>query len=344
MLDTFFQKLRKIQKRETNENGLARVGPDFYPKVDSYINMLRDKLESNPFADEEHRLLKNTQIIASDICARREHKIADIAVNNIQRAYLLFKGKQPQFDSQDTTPLNLTPEEEQLYFSLMDTLRGHRTSLFPSLNNTNIDKRKNKDKTNSDNNNQSYLFEPQEKDVVVDILDETGKSDNNVSENAEVKSSINKENSQNNVDFETKEDIGASDNVVVQDTSSNVKSEVNPSVVGRVEIKKEINEPGVKDSDGASDDVYASIYAADEFVDLPPEVPIKHYETPKNRKKVFNPDKISFKTLIVFDEVPSIVGVDEKIYGPFYPQDIVKMPELNADLFRKQRKGRFVKI
>lgn len=49
-------------------------------------------------------------------------------------------------------------------------------------------------------------------------------------------------------------------------------------------------------------------------------------------------------TMLVFDEVGAIVGVDEKVYGPFRPQDIVTLPLINAKVFFKNRKGRQVKI
>ena len=48
--------------------------------------------------------------------------------------------------------------------------------------------------------------------------------------------------------------------------------------------------------------------------------------------------------MLVFDEVGAIVGVDEKTYGPFRPQDIVTLPMVNAKVFFKNRKGRQVKI
>ena len=49
-------------------------------------------------------------------------------------------------------------------------------------------------------------------------------------------------------------------------------------------------------------------------------------------------------TMLVFDDVGAIVGVDEKTYGPFRPQDIVTLPLINAKIFFKNRKGRQVKI
>jgi len=47
---------------------------------------------------------------------------------------------------------------------------------------------------------------------------------------------------------------------------------------------------------------------------------------------------------LVFDEIGAIVGVDEKVYGPFMPQDLVTLPLINAKIFFKNRKGRQVKI
>ena len=49
-------------------------------------------------------------------------------------------------------------------------------------------------------------------------------------------------------------------------------------------------------------------------------------------------------TMLVFDDVGPIVGVDEKVYGPFRPQDLVTLPMVNAKIFFKNRKGRQVKI
>lgn len=353
VVDAFFQKLRKIQKKEINESGLARVGDDFYPKVHSYIDMLMDKLESNPFAEEEHRLLQNTQRIATDICSRREHKISDTAVNNIQRSYHLFQGKKPQFDSHDTTPLNLTPEEEQLYFALMDTVRNHRKRLLPSLDilgsGENISA---KGDVSKPVNNQTYLFETGETEPVVDILkEETPKQ-----VEKEVKlDSVSEQGSVINPMEEVKLDVDTHSSEAIETpkpvekvneiskTSKPIISD-NKSVEKRSEFKKELDQSESDHKDDNLNDIYSSIYADEEFIDLPPEVPIKPFKINKTHNNEFDSDKISFKTLVVFDEVPSIVGVDEKVYGPFYPQDVVKMPELNAKLFRKRRKGRLVKI
>ena len=48
--------------------------------------------------------------------------------------------------------------------------------------------------------------------------------------------------------------------------------------------------------------------------------------------------------MLIFDDINPIVGIDEKIYGPFRSQDIVMLPRINANIFARARKGRFVKI
>ena len=125
MQGDFFQLLRRVQKEERNKSSLARVENDFYKQLREYIKKLERSVASDPFGNEQ-LLLNNAQRIATEICELRESKITKAANNNIYRSFLLFKKDNPQFDLLDTTPLNLTPEEETLYFSLMDALKNHR--------------------------------------------------------------------------------------------------------------------------------------------------------------------------------------------------------------------------
>ena len=98
---------------------------DFYKQLRDYIKDLERSVANDPFGNEQ-LLLNNAQRIATEICELRESKITKAANNNIYRSFLLFKKDNPQFDLLDTTPLNLTDEEETLYFSLMDALKSHR--------------------------------------------------------------------------------------------------------------------------------------------------------------------------------------------------------------------------
>jgi DNA replication factor GINS len=296
-LDEFFQKLRKIQKKERNEGGLARVGEDFYKRVHRYLEELMDTVGNDPFAKEQY-LLRDTQRIATEICERREHKITDSAVMNIQRSYHLFKGK-PQFDLQDTTPLNLTPEEEKLYFSLIDTLKGYRGRIIPSLD---------------------VLDDPQ---IVPNnlIATEQGAAATGVS--SQISASKTEPASKSLKPLKPLENI-----LTNQDNENGVVEDFNEEGSFGFENgspSKQIVDPL---EDRESED------------DFTP--PIRPEELSKSKSKTKKPN-MDLKTMVIFDELPSIVGVDEKVYGPFYPQDVVKMPEINAQIFIKARKGRYIK-
>jgi len=53
-------------------------------------------------------------------------------------------------------------------------------------------------------------------------------------------------------------------------------------------------------------------------------------------------ERIPTKTLMIIDELPSIVGVDKNVYGPVAPQDIITIPEPNARILIKNRKGTLI--
>lgn len=275
-MDQFYQTLRKVQKKERNNGALARVDEDFYDKLLEYMEGLKREAVSDPFS-KAPGILKQAQIIATEICQRREKKIADAAVVNIHRSYHLFTGK-PQFDLVDTTPLNLTPEEEKFYYSLIDTLKNHRGNI--SL-----------EKLSEDNENPSQpIIKPKEpqnntltsKPIVEDKQEEPKPI---VEEKIEPKP-------------------------VVEDKPKEVKPQPKPKV------------ENIEENPNAFD-------PQDEFFD---------FESKKVAKET------ELVTMLVFDDVDAIVGVDEKVYGPFRPQDIVTLPLINAKIFFKNRKGRQVKI
>ena len=269
-MDQFYQQLRKVQKKERNNSTLARVEENFYNQLQEYIDELKQEAMSDPFSNA-HGILKQAQIIATEICERREKKISEAAVLNIHRSYHLFTGR-PKFDLVDTTPLNLTPEEEKFYYSLIDTLKNHRNNI--SLENLSDDK-----ETSS-----------KQKET----------QDNEVSE--ETKPVIKPKESQR--------DISSSKPIIEEKP----KPKVIESPVKEVE--------SIEDNPNAFDN-------QDEFYDFESKNVAREAE---------------LVTMLVFDEVGAIVGVDEKIYGPFRPQDIVTLPLINAKIFFKTRKGRQVKV
>ena len=301
-MDKFYQLLRNVQKKERNNGTLARVEEDFYTQIHEYMSELKQQAMSDPFS-KAPALLKEAQIIATEICERREHKITDAAVVNIHRSYHLFTGR-PQFDLVDTTPLNLTPEEERFYYSLIDTLKNHRGNISleklsddksPSPDNRIIKPKNQTNTLTSAPKNEDAVLEPEETQIpVVDDLAEDSASQDNV--------------------------IKAKP--VVKQAEPPIKK---PAIKSpeKVEPKVEAKpNQDIEDNPNALDD-------QDEFYD---------FESKKVAKDA------ELVTMLVFDEVGAIVGVDEKVYGPFRPQDIVTLPLINAKIFFKNRKGRQVKI
>ena len=284
-MDQFYQELRKIQKKERNNATLARVEEDFYTTIHEYLDALRQEAIRDPFSNV-HGMLKEAQIIATEICERREHKITDAAVVNIHRSYHLFTGK-PQFDLVDTTPLNLTPEEEKFYFSLIDTLKNHRGNI--SLEKLSDDDDEKEKRVIKPKETQKTTLIPatsdeeKQEDEVLNRLDEISKAKPIKPEPRQpIEKQINK----------------------VKPTPKKVQPEV------------------LEDNPNAFDE-------PDEFYDF-------------ESKKVAKDTELV--TMLVFDDVGPIVGVDEKVYGPFRPQDLVTLPLINAKVFFKNRKGRQVKI
>ena len=295
-MDQFYHTLRKIQKKERSTGTLARVDETFYQDIHKYLNDLKKAAGDDLFA-EEYTLIKDTQRVATEICERREHKITDAAVVNIHRSYHLFTGK-PKFDLIDTTPLNLTPEEEKFYFSLIDTLKNHRGNI--SL-----------DKIAMDDEKQSKEATPKKTQTKTPPKPQKIESDGDET-------------------LQRLDDISQA-RVITDEKVEPIEKQINKS-----KFKKQTETKVVKpveelehSSHENSEDIEELLNEKDEFIDL-------------ESKKLARQSELV--TLLIFEEIDAIVGVDEKIYGPFSPQDIVVMPKINAMIFVKNRKGRLVKI
>ena len=283
-MNQFYQELRKVQKKERNNGTLSRVDEDFYTKLQQYVDGLKKEAMIDPFS-KAPGILKQAQIIATEICQRREKKITEAAVVNIHRSYHLFTGK-PQFDLVDTTPLNLTPEEEKFYYSLIDTLKNHRANI--SL-----------EKLSDEDKDVKPLIKPRETQKTT-LTPKESEVKPPVEDKAEPKPVIEKPKPQS----EPAED----------------KTEPKP-LIEKPKPRSESAED-IEDNPNVFDN-------PNEFYD---------FESKKVAKET------ELVTMLVFDEVGAIVGVDEKVYGPFRPQDIVTLPSINAKIFFKNRKGRQVKI
>ena len=281
-MDQFYKELRAIQKKERNNATLARIEETFYSDIHEYLDKLKQQAIRDPFSNTP-QMLHEAQRIATEICERREHKITDAAVVNIHRSYHLFTGK-PQFDLVDTTPLNLTPEEEKFYFSLIDTLKNHRGNI--SLEKLSDD----------DQSSDKKIIKPKETQKNTLIPPKTTRSGDELLDKAD--------------------EISKS-KPIADDKPQSTEKQISGS---KKEVVKKPQD--IEENPNAFD-------ANDEFYD---------FESKKIAKDT------ELVTMLVFDEIGPIIGVDEKVYGPFRPQDLVTLPLINAKIFFKNRKGRQVKI
>ena len=414
----FYQTLRKIQKAErTNKGSLSRVGDDFYKKMYSYIKELEYSIQNNPFSNEEHNLLKNSQIVATEICQNREKKISDSAISNIQRSYMLFAKGRPQFDMVDTTPLNLTPEEEILYYSLMDTLKEHRSRIsldkyaeehpgdmysdsegeepidYPDSGDS-VDDSESSDDQEDDmtifsaddvddydySNEDPYIFAAGGDSSTDEEFDEVSKRFNQI-KNAKVvddekyepiekqiadqKISRAKEEDAFNSSFQMRgsqadnaaglnDDIGSSfqeDGAGIGSSSQDDEFDFNPNEedaypnIDPFSQDEEFNFPNPFDEHFSNPDVVANDHEDDynqinaDLDRINADLDKLSSEIPTGKKEKV--EKIAVK---INEKINSIIGVDEKIYGPFAPEDVVILPKLNADILIDKNKAKLVDI
>lgn len=396
MEDQFFAKLREIQRKERANSSLARVGNDFYKRTHRYLDNIRDIAVNDPFS-EESDLLRNAQRIATEICEIREHKIADAAVMNIHRSYHLFQGK-PQFDLIDTTPLNITEEEEKLYFSFIDVLKAHRRSisldeLTTDDNNSNdsnylSNKKSSDDSINNESDDSNYNVTSNiESNSGSNNIESNNKSDDKFinnklkNKNNDIKNNLIEDNDVKNdnvlkrlktiksakvIEDEKVESIekqiSKSNNINeknnhYESSKSSESSELPKSIespkTDKSNVSKDSNQnnciQGNKNIKNGQKSELANIIGNedDQFVDLDSLVVDETFSSVNSldlNKSKSTVNKIANVMILIFSEINSIMGVDKKIYGPFKPQDIVIMPDINAKILIKNKKGRLVKI
>ena len=306
-----YQKLRKIQKKERDNGTLAQVDETFYKDIHNYINKLKQSAIDDPFSDV-YNTLNEAKRIAIEICERREHKITNVAVLNMNRSYHLFSGKQ-DFDLVDSMPLNMTPEEETFYFSIIETLKNHRLTLSGQIiKDLSVEEDDVSDVENKPNNTESTPLsdmDDSKEEEVLEKIDETLENeDKSLKSGDEVLDRLDEISKSKVIDDEVRQPI---------------EKQISKSATKAPETKKNISKtPSEFDDIEILDD-------ENQFIDL---------DMPKRTRES------EIVTILVLDKIDSIVGIDEKVYGPFRPQDIVLLPKINANIFVKNRKARFVKI
>jgi DNA replication factor GINS len=305
-----YQNLRKIQKKERDNGTLAQVEETFYEDIHNYINELKQSAIDDPFSDV-YNTLNEAKRIATEICERREHKITNVAVLNMNRSYQLFSGKQ-DFDLVDSMPLNMTPEEETFYFSIIETLKNHRLTLSgQSIKDSSVEEDDVSDVENKPDNAESAPLSGMDdsKEEVLEKIDETLENeDKSLKSGDEVLDRLDEISKAKVIDDEVRQPIEK------QISKSSIKA------------------PGAKKNISKTPSEFDDIEILDgenQFIDL---------DMPKRTRES------EIVTILVLDKIDSIVGIDEKVYGPFRPQDIVLLPKINANIFVKNRKARFVKI
>lgn len=345
MDDRFFTKLREIQKKERANSSLARVRSDFYKKTHKYLDNIMDIAVNDPFS-EESDLLKSVQRIATEICEMREHKIADAAVMNIHRSYHLFQGKS-QFDLVDTTPLNITEEEEKLYFSFIDVLKTHRRGISLDQLTTNDNEVVNSFEINI---NENYQKSTPKANSNKTIEKQVSKSNNSFSDNQNRNDSINLSTLQKSqkpeAESKIEKELNKDKNQINKESNNKSNEKVNKSIKS-IKPTNFSQDDKNKNKNFELDNIIGN--GEEQFIDLDNI----NIETTDNfdpgNFNIFNntrstADKIVNTMILIFSNVNPIIGVDEKIYGPFKSQDIVIMPDINANILVKSKKGRLVKI
>jgi DNA replication factor GINS len=284
-LDEFFQRLREIQKKERSTSGLANVGDNFYKDVHNYLNKLIMKIGNNPFSFESY-LLRDARRIAAEICERREYKITNSALMNIHRSYRIFDEKSEKSDISSPTlpPSNLTPEEEDLYYSLVKSFSKYRHGMKSPLTQFKAKKAKQELKSEA----------PDIQGPSVQLSNEKLSTDK-------------------------------------------VKKAVPIGIEQDIESFQAYGSPGFE-----APDIEPPIEPPIEpelELEIEPEIDFESLE--KGISKASD-QKDPVKTLMVLEELPSIMCIDKKVYGPLSPQDIITMPEPNARIIIKNNKGKFI--
>jgi DNA replication factor GINS len=315
-LDEFFQRLREIQKKERNLSGLSQVGDSFYQDVSNYLNSLMKKIDNNPFSFESY-LLRDAQRITAEICERREHKITNSAVMNVQRSHQLFKDSNSS--EQSKIPLNSTPEEEKLYHALVASLVTYREKMMGPLKSYTP-------KNHSQMELKSEILVDTDKRIVDsdEKIVDTDKKDKNQPGDVDKIG-----------DVEYKDDLEISIKSSIKSEEDIYKEFGKEPVNGKDPIKKSIKSSGSlkgQDELPKTSDIMGDV--AKDIKDVAKD----H----KPSKSADNSQKVPTEILMILEELPPIMGVDKKVYGPLSPQDIIAMPQPNATILIKNHKGRSI--
>lgn len=250
----------------------------------------------------ESYLLRDAQRITAEICERREHKISGTALMNVQRSYQLFKESKSNSPDKVMKVPRNSTPEEELLYNALVT------SLIEYR-----EKMRGPLRFFTSQNQSSGKFNSEESSVNI----ESRRNDL-----SNLKSSI--------TEFEDEKDQRKDiENVLAEDVSM------------EKEIYKKFGQEPSSDNITSQEAIIKN---------SPNDLEInKNTNALKDNQKLKDSDnkidtfqKFPTEVLMVLDELPSIMGVDKNVYGPFSPQDVITIPQPNARILIKNQKGRSI--
>lgn len=317
-MDTFFQKLRDIQKKERTTGTLSEVDDSFYTDASKYLQELLKKVNNNPLSLEAYQL-RDAQRITTEICERREFKIVSTAATNVQKGHDIFKGHKKDSDLYDVIPYNTTPEEEEFYRKIVDMLIDHRENLMDKiiLNRSNETKIGFKPVKKKDVENQTIDEVPQLDEVPPkEVLDASA------AEVIETESKVSEKPSKPKAPVLDESQIAmmfgkAPDDVLLDENNNPVKP-----------VKRDITtpfkgpKPPKEDTVSLQNKPEKTKEEAEVLVEQTPDVDTD-VESIVEEAAFADEELVEFKEEITTD----ILDENEKTYGPFSVDDIVLLPK-----------------
>ena len=320
-MDTFFQKLRDIQKKERTTGTLSEIDDSFYTDASNYLQELLKKVNNNPLSLEAYQL-RDAQRITTEICERREFKIVSTAATNIQKSHDIFKGHKNDSELYDVIPYNTTPEEEEFYRKIVNMMIDHREQLMEKII------------INSRSNETKIGFKPHKKEIKEDAPENNDvPSDEKTSETKD-KTAVTKpkESSKPKPPVLDESQIAmmfgqAPDDTLLDENNNPVKP-----------VKRDITTPFKGPKPPKEDTVTLQNIPKKESEsknESEPEVQKEandtNTETESESLELNDVELVEFKQEIITD----ILDENEKTYGPFLVDDIVLLPKSIVEILSK---------
>ena len=320
-MDTFFQKLRDIQKKERTTGTLSEIDDTFYTDSSNYLQELLKTVNNNPLSLEAYQL-RDAQRITTEICERREFKIVSTAATNIQKSHDIFKGHKNDSELYDVIPYNTTPEEEEFYRKLVDMMINHRENLMEKII------------INKNSDEVKIGFKPHKKEVKEEKEEhnEVPSIDENISETKDKTPDKPKKSSKPKPPILDESQIAmmfgqAPDDILLDENNNPVKP-----------VKRDITTPFKGPKPPEEDSVTLQNIPEKETeteeesdLEVQTESDGTNVETESEKLELNDVELVEFKQDIITD----ILDENEKTYGPFLVDDIVLLPKSIVKILSK---------